>query len=480
MKRLQSKITLTYLLLTLTAVSLSALVAGIATRSYLIDRKYDELSERIGVLANLLRSEADTSLQGLHRSIARFAQAMQVRITMIDSLGTVVLDSDVPLAHTASIENHRTRPEIQEALNLGTGVHRRHSATVNEDLLYVAQRMRLDGAGSVLQRVRFLRLATRVRDVEAMALQEQMMIVGVGAVVLAGIVTVSVWLSHRITRPMTAIADAVERIRAGDLETHIDVRGNDEIARVAHAVNEMVEKLRRDIVTLKKLERVRSEFFGNVSHELRTPIFSLQGFLETLMEGAIDDPQVNRTFLKKAYEHSVRLNTLLEDLITISHIESGEMKMSLRYFNLYDFLSSLVDQYRATAERNAVHLRLDDSTPKGIEALGDKDRLRIVFENLLENAIKYNKPGGEVVVSFTMHNGAVRIDVADTGVGIAPEHLDRIFERFYRVDKTRSREVSGTGLGLAIVKHILEAHGSSITVRSELDKGSTFSFTLKV
>ncbi|MER3525238.1 MAG: hypothetical protein C4326_14645 [Ignavibacteria bacterium] len=480
MKRLQTKITLTYLLLTLAAVSLSALGAGMVTRSYLVDRKHDELSERIGVLANLLRSEADPSPQGLDRSIARFAQAMDVRITLIDSLGTVLLDSDIPFADMASLENHLTRPEIQEAQKRGTGMHRRHSAKANEDLLYVAQRVRMDAASGVLRRVHFLRLAARVRDVEAMALKEQAMIVVAGAVVLAGIVLVSVWLSRRITRPMTAIADAVERIRAGDLETHVKVRGNDEIARVAQAVNEMVDKLKQDIVTLKKLERVRSEFFGNVSHELRTPIFSLQGFLETLMEGAIDDPHVKRTFLKKAYEHSVRLNTLLEDLITISHIESGEMKMSLRYFNLHDFLSALVDQYRTTAERNAVHLRLDESSPKDIEALGDKERLRVVFENLLENAIKYNKPGGEVVVSFAAQDGTVRIDIADTGVGIAPEHLDRIFERFYRVDKNRSREVGGTGLGLAIVKHILEAHGSSITVCSEPGKGSTFSFTLRV
>jgi two-component system phosphate regulon sensor histidine kinase PhoR len=254
---------------------------------------------------------------------------------------------------------------------------------------------------------------------------------------------------------------------------------DDEVGRVAQAVNEMVDKLKADIVQLKKLERVRTEFLGNVSHELRTPIFSLQGFLETLLEGAIDDPNVSRNFLKKAYNHSQRLNTLLGDLITISQIESGEMKMSFRYFNLREFLSTLVEEFHPTAEHSNVKLHLVEGLPSDVEVLGDKERLRVVLENLLDNAIKYNNPGGEATVSFERQSGNVLVKVADTGVGIAPEHQPRVFERFYRVDKTRSREVGGTGLGLAIVKHIIEAHGSSVQIESVVGKGSVFSFALK-
>lgn len=479
MRHLQTKITLTYVFLTVVAVSVITLLAGIVTRTYLIEKKIGELTERIAALVHLLPSEIDQTPPALHRSLTRFAQAMGLRITLIDSAGTVILDSDVPFERTPAVENHFSRPEVRDAVRGGTGTATRHSTAVNQDFLYVAQRVRIPEADGVLGRLRVVRVAARVGEVESMAAKEQLAIILSGAVVLVGVIAVSVVLSRRIARPMVTIADAVERIRSGDLDAYIAVRSNDEIARVAQAVNEMVDKLKADIVQLKKLERVRSEFFGNVSHELRTPIFSLQGFLETLMEGAVDDPQVNRVFLKKAYDHSVRLNSLLEDLITISHIESGEMQMRFRYFDLHEFLSTLIEEYRTTAERHNVSLRLSPPGPTAVEVLGDRERLRVVFENLLENAIKYNKPNGEVVISYERLNGTVQIEVADTGVGIADEHLPRIFERFYRVDKNRSREVGGTGLGLAIVKHIVEAHGSSVHVESRVGKGSVFRFTLK-
>lgn len=478
-QRLQTKITLTYVVLTVVTVTSLAILAGIATKRYLVDRKIDELEERITALAELLPTETDQTLAALHRSVVRFARATGLRITLIDSAGTVLIDSDVPIDHTSSIENHLSRPEVQDAVRGRIGVATRRSATVHGELLYVARRMRLAGATGVLAGVRVVRVSAHLTDVDSMAAKEQLAIILSGVVVLGVVIAVSVVLSRRIARPMVTIADAVERIRAGELDTHITVRGNDEVARVARAVNEMVDKLKADIVRLKKLERVRTEFFGNVSHELRTPIFSLQGFLETLMEGAVDDPQVNRTFLKKAYEHSVRLNSLLEDLMTISHIESGEMKMSFRYFDLHEFLTALMEEYRTSAERNNVTLRLVPSSSDAVEVLGDRERLRVVFENLLENAIKYNRPDGEVSVSYTLQDGFVRIAVADTGVGIAAEHLPRIFERFYRVDKNRSREVGGTGLGLAIAKHIVEAHGSTLHVESTPGKGSTFWFTLR-
>jgi two-component system phosphate regulon sensor histidine kinase PhoR len=278
---------------------------------------------------------------------------------------------------------------------------------------------------------------------------------------------------------MVDIAKTVEEIRAGNLDARIEVRSNDEVGRVAQAVNEMVDRLKVDIAQLKKLERVRSEFLGNVSHELRTPIFSLQGFLETLINGAVDDPAVNRTFLQKAYSHAERLNTLLGDLINISQIESGEMKLSFRYFPVKEFLTAVVNDFQSVAERHQVKLRLNSQLTSDVDVFGDKERLTVALGNLIENAIKYNKPGGEVVVSALLDAGRVQIIVSDTGVGIAANHLPRIFERFYRVDKNRSREVGGTGLGLAIVKHIIDAHGSSVNVESEVGKGSAFSFSLK-
>jgi two-component system phosphate regulon sensor histidine kinase PhoR len=308
---------------------------------------------------------------------------------------------------------------------------------------------------------------------------ERLTLLLLGGILVLSIAGISILSGRWLAQPVRRIAEAVEQIRAGNLETVVHVNGSDEVARVGQAVNAMVGTLKEDITQLKKLERVRTEFLGNVSHELRTPIFSLQGFLETLLDGAVDDPNVNRDFLQKAYNHSIRLNTLLGELITISQIESGEMKMSFRYFNLNELLTTLLQEFQPTAEQYGVRLRLDDALPRDVEVVGDKERLRVVFENLFENAIKYNKPGGEVVVSYERQTEKVVVTVADTGVGIPREHQPRIFERFYRVDRNRSREVGGTGLGLAIVKHIIEAHGSAVRIESEVGKGSTFSFSLK-
>jgi two-component system phosphate regulon sensor histidine kinase PhoR len=268
---------------------------------------------------------------------------------------------------------------------------------------------------------------------------------------------------------MVYIASEVEKIRSGDLNAGLAVSSKDEIGSMAKAINELVAKLKDDIVQLKKLERVRSEFLANVSHELRTPIFAIQGYLETLHSGAVDDRSVNRSFLEKALSNLSRLNNLLEDLINISQIESGEMKMSFRYFQVN----------KTIASGKTVTLRLLMNTSESDEVFGDRDRLRQVIYNLLSNAINYNKENGEVVLSSEKTEGGIQIFVKDTGVGIADQHLPRIFERFYRVDTDRSRDLGGTGLGLAIVKHIIEAHKTRVLVESKIGEGSVFRFVLR-
>jgi two-component system phosphate regulon sensor histidine kinase PhoR len=300
-----------------------------------------------------------------------------------------------------------------------------------------------------------------------------------GMIVLVIVVIVSTFVSHRIVSPLVHIAGVAAAIRGGNLDTRIDIASADEIGQVAHAVNEMVDRLKTDIVQLRKLEQVRSQFLGNVSHELRTPIFALQGFLETLLDGAIDDPNVNKDFVEKAYSNAMRLNTLLNDLIDISRIESGEMKMSFRYFNVNDFVDSVLVDLESMAGAKDIRLTARYETDVSQQVLGDRDRLVQALSNLIDNAVKYTQRGGTVTVQTRIEGEHVRIEVADTGIGISPEHLPRIFERFYRVDKERSREAGGTGLGLAIVKHIIEAHGGKVEVRSEVGKGSVFSFPVK-
>ena len=292
------------------------------------------------------------------------------------------------------------------------------------------------------------------------------------------VICFTILVSNRITKPIRMMAESAEQIRSGNLEKRIHWSSRDEFGKLAVSLNEMVDKLNEDITKLKKLERVRTEFLGNVSHELRTPIFAIQGILETLAAGALDDKEVSNDFISRALENTKRLNTLLNDLIEISRIESGDMKMSFRYFPLKDFLIQVIDEMSHFASEKNITLEFDRSASP-VNVMGDKDRLKQVMINLIDNAIKYNKPNGNVLISYYMTNSTVLISVADTGVGIPAEHLPRIFERFYRVDKERSREEGGTGLGLAIVKHILEAHGSKIEVQSEVGIGSTFQFSLK-
>jgi two-component system phosphate regulon sensor histidine kinase PhoR len=325
----------------------------------------------------------------------------------------------------------------------------------------------------------YIRLCVPFEDVKDQINHIRSIVIIVGIGVMLVIVVVSIIVSRRITKPMEQIAYGVEQIRSGDLNAQLVISSNDEIGLVAHAINELVQKLKSDIVQLKKSEHVRSQFLGNVSHELRTPIFAVQGYLETLLNGAVDDPSVNRSFLEKAQSNLSRLNALLEDLINISQIESGEMKMSFRFFHVNEFLESIAKEFEPIAANRNVVLQLSLSTSADDEAFGDKERLRQVLNNLIGNAINYNKPKGEVVLSSEKTADGIQISVRDTGVGVPSEHISRIFERFYRVDNDRSRALGGTGLGLAIVKHIIEAHGSQVQVESKTGEGSIFRFVLK-
>lgn len=249
------------------------------------------------------------------------------------------------------------------------------------------------------------------------------------------------------------------------------------LREVETEIKEMFSKVKSDIAYLQKLEKMRTGFLANVSHELKTPIFAIEGYIETLLNGAINDDNVNQHFLKKANEHTIHLSNLLNDLIDISMIESGEMRMSYRYFYVKDYLESILEEFESMVESKNIELKLHPIR-KGLQLFGDKAKLKQVMTNLILNAIKYTESGSvEVIVNEESNFG--EIIVRDTGIGIPEEDLERIFERFYRVDKARSREVGGTGLGLAIVKHILDAHDTTINVKSEVGVGSEFSFKLK-
>jgi len=477
---LRSKLLATYIGLTVAGVVPLSLFSSWQIKSYLDRRAESGLTAHVEALAALVKGGEfpPDSLAAHETTIRRMARSLNLRLSFIRGDGTVMLDSDVSTDSLGTVENHYYRPEI-EASRTGTfGLNRRESATVHEEFLYAATlivRSTPHGPDTM-----YVRVARPFSDIQSLDRQVQIIIWSIGILSVIVIAWVSSRASRRITRPILDIEAAARAIRDGELSRRIEVTTADEIGKLAASINDMAAKLGNDIAQLRKLERVRSEFLGNVSHELRTPIFSLQGFLETLLDGAVDDPAVNRDFLEKAHKHAGRLNALLNDLIEISRIESGEMKMSFRFMPLAEFLREVNEEMSPAAAKKNIALTLDPGECARDSVYADRDRLKQVMINLLDNAIKYTDNGGSISVR-ARREGAdmVCVEVADTGSGIAREHLARIFERFYRVDKDRSRDVGGTGLGLAIVKHIVEAHGGTIQVESAVGKGSKFMFTLK-
>jgi two-component system phosphate regulon sensor histidine kinase PhoR len=231
-----------------------------------------------------------------------------------------------------------------------------------------------------------------------------------------------------------------------------------------------------DLTRLKQLERTREEFVANVSHELRTPLSLIKGYAETLLDSARNDPEVAGRFLKIIERNANRLDLLIQDLLTISSLESGRIKLNLQPVPLRPLVEKVLADFKSRA--NAKGVKLVNDLPE-LTAMADVNRLEQVLANLVDNAIKYGRGQGTISIGGQKADGdQIEIFVQDDGPGIPPESLDRVFERFYRVDKARSREQGGTGLGLSIVKHIVQSHGGKVWVKSELGKGATFFFTL--
>lgn len=233
----------------------------------------------------------------------------------------------------------------------------------------------------------------------------------------------------------------------------------------------------REIDELKKVETFRRDFIANVSHELKTPLFAAQGFIHTLIDGAVEDDKVRGRFLKKAARSLDSLDHLVQDILMLSQIETGAIKMKFEPADLARITREVIDQLEEEAARKNIRLLIEE-TKKDCTVLADVQRITQVITNLIANAINYNHENGNVIVQFEVTKKSVITHIRDTGQGIPEDHLPRVFERFYRVDKSRSREKGGTGLGLAIVKHILEGHNTKAEVESVVGKGSIFSFKL--
>ncbi len=253
---------------------------------------------------------------------------------------------------------------------------------------------------------------------------------------------------------------------------------NTSFDKIQDEVTEWAESQKYEMNYLLKLEQYRRNFLGNISHELKTPLFAIQGYLLTLLEGGMYDENINAKYLRKAVSNVDRLRNIVEDLDIINQFESGQIKLNIEEFDLKELSSEVIDDLGFMAKERNIELQIKENVSKPLEVIADRGKVRQVLYNLIANAVKYGKKNGHVLIGFAEEDDKIITEVEDDGIGIEEEHLNHLFDRFYRVEQSRSRKQGGSGLGLSIVKHIIEAHEQSVSVNSVIGEGSVFRFTL--
>lgn len=427
-----------------------------------------EMEERGHMLAVLSIDQLNADL------FQRLARESGVRITLIDQQGQVLNDS---AGDPHKMENHRARSEFVAALQGRTGIEVRTSNTVGVRFMYVA----------VPAAYGALRVAVPLKDVHSKVGDIRRQLLTAVALAFLPAMVIAAFFARYVSHKLATIIDYAGKLARGEFQARLKRSGRDELGVLIEQLNEtgeklqaMFEQLQREHTELEKLERVRKDFVINVSHELRTPLASIQGYTETLLDGAIDDPEHNVRFLSIIRQNAERLGRLTADLMTLSRLELKTTRFQFASYYVRELLADCCDSVRPIAEKKDIHIALE-AGPADAEVFCDSEAVHQVMGNLLDNAIKYTPAGGRIVVGMVAErNETIQFFVRDAGMGIPPEELPRLFERFYRVDKARSRQMGGTGLGLAIVKHLVRAMGGDVRVESQPGKGSTFWFSLPV
>ncbi|MCE3227825.1 MAG: phoR 2 [Bacteroidetes bacterium] len=283
-----------------------------------------------------------------------------------------------------------------------------------------------------------------------------------------------------IAKSVDALA---EKIRKRFLDKEIPQKHNqleevDSIAQLENRVDFLIESREKEVSHFENLDSYRKEYLGNVSHELKTPVFNIQGYVDTLLNGGLEDPNINVDYLRRAEKSIDRLINIIDDLETITQLETGDLHLDMDVFDIAILCRDIYSSLELSAAKKNIKLEFTRKYEKPILVRADKFRIRQVLVNLITNSIKYGKDNGTTCITLSFLNNDVIVEVRDNGNGIEAKHLPRVFERFYRIDKGRSREQGGTGLGLAIVKHIIDAHNKSIKVESEVGEGTCFTFSL--
>jgi signal transduction histidine kinase len=428
---------------------------------------YRELETQSHLLAAVLPDvQGELNQTEVDRFFSRIAGMDGHRFTLIRPDGKVIADTE---ADIKQLGLHNDRPEIRDALEKGRGRQKRYSASIDQQMLYLAQRIPLDGPAKAVIRVAVPeRLLLREFSVS------NRMIIVIAIVVFMAALAISYWTSLRTTSPVSDIQKGVQQLGHGDFSFRLAIPPVPHLATLARSINHMAEQI-------EKLSTIRQDFVANVSHELRTPVTSIKGFAETLLDGAKDSPVDCERFLGIIMRQANQLESIIHDLLELSRMEQNSMQnLEKNPTDLEELIQNATTLCQSRAEAKGFALCV--SCERGLKVNIHAGLVEQALLNLIDNAIKYGATTEKPIIDISACRAqdGIEMTVRDYGHGIDASHLDRLFERFYRVDKGRSREMGGTGLGLAIVKHIAIIHGGTVRVKSEQGKGTTFTITLPV
>ncbi|MBU0468219.1 MAG: cell wall metabolism sensor histidine kinase WalK [Candidatus Omnitrophica bacterium] len=443
--------------------------------SFSLRRHFEEqISERLYsnavLVGTIIKADMERGdIQEIQKRTGSLSKQLGLRITVIDEKGIVLGDSE---NNPQELEKHADRPEVIEAFKNGKGETKRFSDTLNYNMKYLAVPFYSNG-----KTIGVVRLAIALNEVDAQirVIYRAVLFGGIIAAIL--MIFVGYYISRSITNPISEMKTIAQRISSGDFSQKIKVRSKDELGSLANSLNKMAEDLQAQIESLKKMDKVRTDFVANVSHELKTPLTSIKGFVETLQDGALDDQENAQKFLGIIRKHADYLTNIVDDLLTLSEAERGLDRLQRTTFDLKDLLDEIVLGFGHAFKEKKLNMDFEIKG-KDFKIAADRGKINQVFVNIIDNATKYTDKNGRIKLLISNKDNKISVLIEDNGVGIPPKDISRVFERFYRVDKARSREVGGTGLGLAIVKHIVSLHNGEVSIDSVVKKGTKVSVVL--
>ncbi len=452
-----------FILIVSLALVLSGSIFSAAISKIILDRTEENMLYTVKITDHSLNYEGDLKAQVDALRLVEGNE--QTRFTVIDLNGKVIADSEIE--DSTTMENHSDREEVKEALENGLGYATRESETLLLPMLYVASISENDEY--------IIRMAIPFSGVEQYAgLLIPAIVISIGITLI-----VSIFIANRfagsVTKPLNEIAGELNKLSQDKPEFHFKKYKYDELNFIADTTMKMSHSVKESMDRIEFERMVRQEFFSNVSHELKTPLTSVRGYLELLENNMVANENMKKDFLARIKKETINMTSLINDILMISRLETKEAEVTLSEVRLAPLVKEVCTSLEPLAKEYQVSI---NTNCRPLMMYANTQQLRELLSNLIINAIKYNKPEGKVWVTVTSEQSDIIITVEDTGVGIPEDAKVRIFERFYRVDKGRSKKVGGTGLGLSIVKHIINYYNGSIEVQSKIGEGTRFTVRL--